>query len=757
MSKSLLSRCLGGAALPAVLVMTAAAARAQDAADATTETVTVLGQALYVAPSAAPTDVTQPTSVVQEGFIKDNIVPQSSYDDIVKFEPSVWDQSPNGPGLGKSETLSLRGFQDGQFNVTFDGIPFGDATDLHHTSSALFIAHDIGQAEVDRGPGGGATIGKATFGGTMGFRTKAIDDSFSINPYATYGSFNTWAGGLELNTGDTPVGSGYIDLQHEGTDGYLTYAGEHRNNVMGKWKYDIDDTTEITLLGSFNHEFQYTTQGATLANIEKYGRDFALNNDPSTQAYYGYNPSNYYSDFYYVDVRKTFGSRLVLENKAYTDYFAHVYQESADATDTDPKDSTVTVYPAPANIFDYVSKSLKSTGKVPDMPGKAANARFRAWGDIFTGDYDTGFGDLKFGNWFDGQHDRRWSASIDLTTGQLTPTKHGTPYSYYYHTLNQTFQPYVEFDWKVTDDLTVEPGVKYTDFHRHAYGPINKSGNGPFDESDNYDKLQPSIAAHYTIRDGWTAYAQVASGFLAPPVDVFQVSSVPAATAGSGTTHLHGLKPEDTWNYQIGSTLQQDDFTVSLDAYYIDFSNFFASVPLSSDPTLSTYVNAGGAIFDGIEAEGQYAIGEGWSLYGNYSLNSAWYRGTTVGVAESPAYTAAAGLLYDMHHGFYGSLIGKLVGPRWGLDGSDAVGANDQITPSNSYRFGSVVTFDLALGYRFGAIDENVSDLTAGLKIANLLDNRQITDYGGDSTNGDPIFWTVAGRSIFFNISASVE
>jgi iron complex outermembrane receptor protein len=730
------------------LVAHPALAQQMAANDQAIETVTVLGKAIYVAPSATPMEVSQPTSVVQEGFIQNNIVPQSSFDDIVKFEPSVYDSSPNGPGLGKSETLSLRGFQDGQYNVTFDGIPFGDTTDLHHTSSALFIAHDLAAAEVDRGPGGGATIGKATFGGTMGFRTKDPQTELSINPYATVGSFNTVAAGVEVNSGDTGIGSGFVDFQHELTDGYLTYAGEHRTNIMGKWRYDIDDSTTLTLLGTFNHEFQYTTQGATLANMAANGRNFALNNDPTTQAYYKYNPSNYYSDFYYADLKKTFGS-LTLENKAYTDYFAHVYEEGKDATDTNPADNSLTTYPLPAGgPTVYLATAYPSSAgvKSKDIPGKAANARFRDWGDILNADYDLGFATLQAGTWFDSQHDNRWSGTIDLSKGgALVPGKNGTPYSYYYHNISQTWQPFAELDWKLTDQLTLTPGVKYTDFHRHVDGPINKGGAGAIDYTDNYDALQPSVSARYAIDDSWNVYAQAASGFLAPPVDVFQVSKP------------HSIRPEKTWNYQAGTTMQRDNFTVSLDAYYIDFTNFFASIqiPGSSD---TTFVNGGGALYRGLEAEGQYVVGEGWSVYLNGSLNNAQYKGSGVDIAESPEYTASAGLLYDTRQGPYGSLIAKLVGPRWGDDGDAIDPTTQKLIAADSYRFGSVFTMDLAVGYRFGALSDNLSDFTASLKIANLLDNRQINDFGGlQSATSTPIYWAVAGRSIFFNISASVN
>ncbi|WP_331992497.1 TonB-dependent receptor plug domain-containing protein, partial [Dyella sp.] len=160
-----------------------------------------------LAPSAAPLDAIQPTSVIDERFIRDGLRFNANFDDIIKYAPSVTVTSPEGPGLGKNEGISIRGFQDGQFNITFDGIPFGDASDLHHTTSAYFNNHVLGQAEIDRGPGGGSTIGNATFGGTIALRSRDPSDEPGITPYLTVGSWNTRAGGVaaDESIGDTRI------------------------------------------------------------------------------------------------------------------------------------------------------------------------------------------------------------------------------------------------------------------------------------------------------------------------------------------------------------------------------------------------------------------------------------------------------------------------------------------------------------------------------------------------------------------------
>jgi iron complex outermembrane receptor protein len=55
-----------------------------------------------------------------------------------------------------------------------------------------------------------------------------------------------------------------------------------------------------------------------------------------------------------------------------------------------------------------------------------------------------------------------------------------------------------------------------------------------------------------------------------------------------------------------------------------------------------------------------------------------------------------------------------------------------------------------------------VQNVTVSIKVSNLFNNRVIDDYAGQQSAtstafpfGAPLYWTVAGRSAFLNISAS--
>jgi iron complex outermembrane receptor protein len=706
----------------------------------------VVAEAIRVSPSNMPLDVIQPTSEIDKNFIKNNIIPLASFDDVIKFAPSVFAQSPNGPGLGKNETLSLRGFQDGQFNVTFDGIPFGDATDLHHTTSALFIAHDLLDAEIDRGPGTGSTIGNATFGGTIGFRTKDPLDSFTVNPYLTAGSFGTWSIGGELDTGDTRFGKAFIDVQHEQSNGYLSYAKEKRTNVQAKTVTQITPDVKLTLLASWNHAFEYTTQGTTLANMEKYGADYALSNDPKNQNYYKYQPSDYGSDFEYARLQANLGRGWTVDDTLYTTSFTHNYTESKDGSDNDPADNGVTYYDDNGNKL-----KPQPVSAATDISGKVTRTHFRSYGNVLrVADEISNIGTLRFGLWSERTDDRRVSYTNVLTQGgELLNSKYGTPYTYNIKDHLTTLQPYVEFAWKPLAGLTITPGVRYSSFDRSVDAPLNKvKPPVPLHYSETFAAWQPSVAANYVIRPGWTAYAQVAKGFLAPPIDTFEVGAI------------EKVKPETTTNYQIGTAGHFGRLVLSADAYYINFSNYITTVNVN-DPDLgvvSTYANGPGAIYKGAELEAQYVLGKGFSLYGNATFNSAKYKHSNVWLADAPRWTAAAGLLYDAHKGPYFSVIAKWIGPRYGLDTN---GVDDDGKPvffnDPTTHLGAFVTADLAAGWHFDKLLDLKKDTTLSVKVSNVFNSHRIDGYAGaQSATNEPLYWTVPGRAAFVNLSVSM-
>ena len=718
------------------------------------ETITVTAtrdKAAAIAPSMAPLDAVQPTSVISQDFIAKNMAGSTNYDEVIKFTPSTFDIAPNGPGLAESQAISIRGFQDGQFNVTFDGIPWQDSNDFTHHSTSYFMAHDLGAITVDRGPGTGATIGDATFGGTLYILSKAPSEEMGINPYVSYGSFNTLLYGLEFDSGaiaDTNGTRLFVDVQNLHSDGYLTNEEQDRQNIFFKMVQPLGDHTTLALVATVNHIHQGISLGATANEIATLGPNFGLSKDPTQQNYFGYNLDHITTDFEYMDLASTFGDGWSLDTKVYTYAYFHRGLNGEDPNaDNALASQGITPFPNQVVLTNGgdCTAGVGSNGCVSGVPGQLLQNDYRSVGTITRVTKELPFGDVKFGIWYDNQFNVRSNLEVDMADGFLPnfdPANGGgapviapaTPGikdtggidRLLTQTL-QTMQPYLQLDWNVTDALTLSPGVRYSWFERSVNAPVDINGTLYSVYSNTYDSVLPSIEAHYTITPEWTAYAQIAKGFLAPNEKIFN-SNFPGQS---------NFTPENTWNYQIGSSAQFDNLVISADAYYIDFSNFYKTKQFGGQ---SGPVSLGGVHYKGVEGEVTYTIGGGFSAYASGALNSAKQTTGNAWIGGTPEDTWVVGGIYT-YEGLYASLLGKYTGARPGDEG----------LASGSPFF----TLDASVSYDLSHITDAVKNATIKINVQNLTDETKIIYNPGTTLNGENLYWTQPGRSVFVTLSTT--
>ncbi len=697
----------------------------------TLTTVVVSGQeiqqqsATTQAPTLTPLDVSQPTSAISQYFIQNNMPATSNYSDIIAISPSVQSIQPNGPGLMENQSLSIRGFQDGFFNVTFDGIPWNDANDFTHHSTSYFMDNDLGGVAVDRGPGTAATVGNATFGGTITNVSKAPLAAETLTPSVTYGSFGTSVVGGEFDTGTISKwggAAGYIDAESLSSDGELSNSGIDRKNIFSKFEVPVDGFGTLTFVAMYNQLHQNVGLGATAAQIAQYGPTYMLSSNPDSQDYYGYNFDSIHTDFEYLGFKGNLGGGWTVDNKVYTYGYWHRGHAGLD-----PNGPTPNGTPLGAN----------------DVPGSLLTNDYRSWGDTLDLQDDFSFGDLKTGMWVDRQFNVRGLANTDETLNDaFVESVPGSVVSAYYggRLLNQeltTLQGYVQFDWMPVSDLTLSPGVRYVSFERDVNAVVNVKTGNPQNYDNTFDSTLPSLLAHYMITNHWSAYAQVAKGFLAPNENYFNY-------AAPGSTNL---APQQTWNYQAGSSWQSARMSLSADVYYINFSNEISSETVGSE---TVFYNLGGTTYKGVEAEGTYYLGSGFSVYANGSVNSAKDKTTGDWVPFAPNFTASLGAIYNLG-GWYGSLIDKWVGRTY--DGGG------QTIPIGSYAI-----LNGALGYKFVNAMGWLHDASIKLDFDNLLNNTNIDMSSGTTAGattqypgGVPLYWTIPGRSVFATVSVPIS
>ncbi|MEO6146597.1 MAG: TonB-dependent receptor [Sulfuriferula sp.] len=667
----------------------------------------------YQAPTQGSLVATQPQSVINQHYIQENASAGSNYTDIAQIAPSVWSVDPNGPGMMESQSGGpfLRGFANGQYNVTFDGIPWGDSNDFTQHSTSYFMPQDTGNIVVDRGPGDASNIGNATFGGTMAVTSKDPLSATTFTPYTAFGSFNTRLFGTEFDTGVMQKYgdvSAFIDYKNFATDGYLTNAHLRRGNLFVKFIKPVGDNTVLTVVSMQNKLHQNVPLGTTLANMALHGKNYGLNNDPTSQDFAGYNYDDITSDFEYIGLQSQQGSWTV-NNKLYT--YAY-YHNGFNGADPGGAQSNGTVY------------------GTNNVPGQKMTMNYRSVGDLLRLSRIMGPGDLHLGAWIDHQTNNRSQYEIDFTNGgalNATPTSAATD-----RLMNDTLttiQPYIDYAWKVTPDLTITPGLKYVSFRRTLDASVNQGTGKPYSGDHTWTKALPALTAHYAIEKNWSAYVQLAKGFQAPNLNSFYKTN----------PDLGSLKPEETMNYQLGTTWASKRLALSADIYQIDFKNKIVSSPSGNGTIFS---NAGGATYKGVEGEGTYYVGQGFSLYGNYSLNSAKDNTNNQWLPNTPKTTAAAGVIYNQGQ-LYASLTAKHVGSRFGDTG--------ETIPLAAY---TVANF--ASSYTLKNVAGWAKEAKLGFQINNLFNKTDIYALGTYDANNNPMYFTLPERSYQLSLSVSM-
>jgi iron complex outermembrane receptor protein len=666
--------------------------------------------ALTQAPVDSRLEAIEPQSVISAQTINNTIAPSADYATIANIAPSIVNIETEGPGLSESKMLSMRGFQDGQYNVTYDGIPFGDANgETHHTTS-YFPAKVLGGEVIDRGPGTAADIGENTFGGTIGLLSKdPREDEATVLTFSD-GSWNTFLGNIEVNTGVVPKLDGaslVMTYQYMSSDGYRSFSYLQRNTYYLKYVQPIGANTTLTVVGNFN-DIKFNNPGTvTQAQINQFGRNFGLDANPfdPNNDYYPYNYQQKQADFEYIGLRSKLGDSLSVEDKFYTYYYNNDSHENS----VDPvAGGSVTKYPGTAYAGPaYVNGSantLPNTGEGQaagsgitnddDPGGRIKVNAYRAYGDYLALVHgEDSQLEEKIGVWAEYVKADRYAYLLDYSPayaaanpqdamkfGFIDPTNSkGSPYNPGYqwqmHVMNKTFQPYADLILKLNKRLTLEGGFKDSNFTIDLEAPVNQGTEKPDFSDYTYTNFEPHLSANLMITQEWSAYAEIAEGIAYPIVtDEENVPNDAKDIAATGTSYSPGnLKEEQTVNYQVGTVYKTDRFNADADLYLISIDNLVSSVTDPNDSTNSLYFRSKGAWLSGVEAEATYYLGGGLSVYANGSLNRATYK-TDPGVPSFkvaslgafgangvPNSTASAGAIFN-RAGWFASIGDKYVG-----------------------------------------------------------------------------------------------
>jgi iron complex outermembrane receptor protein len=741
-------RLMAGASVLLIGALIAGAAAAEDKPSKTTgagaegtEVSDVIvtaehGKAAATAPTKASLDQTQPEAIISHSYIEQATPEVGNWTTVVTIAPSMSGVTANGGGIGEYNKVSMRGFQDGQFNVTYDGLAFGDTNDPTHHAASYFPSSTIGAAVVDRGPGAAGDLGQENFGGAIHYFSPEVSDSFGAQQRLTYGSFDTEAAVTTLNTGKLDSLAGgklLLDLDERWSNGELSHSGGYAYTQLLKYMLPLGDKGVLTVFSSHTTTKFYLPDagpGETWAQVLAYGKNFQLNNIPTDEHYYKFNHEVKDTDIEYVDVKYQLTPSLSLEAQPYT-YAYHNHTVAAN----DSTGLVGGVNTSPPNV-------TTSPASASDIGGYDKLNAYRVYGEVTRFAQDWSFGTLKLGGLIEAANTARHNLFEDLTLGFINDNKFtpGKKYPYLTAPTNAKLlegsdwlqgQVFVDFNWRPIDNLTISPGFKYVDFTRSVNAAnenvaLNGGGfkNAPLKSKNTYTSPLYFATVNYKILPDLAVYGQFATSFLIPSLSALYI---PDTTAS-------GLKPETTTTYQTGVVYTRGVFTADADVYRVDAANLY--LPCGTGVT-AHYCNFGKARYTGVEGEAAYAIGFGLTVFANGSLNWAKQLASAAdpaagiaavpagGLPNAPRWTDAAGAIVN-HGPWQGSVTYKESGAFVSSDGP---------------KFRGYDTVDASVAYDFGHFKVKVQGF-------NLGDRRAIT------TLSSGLYQFQAGRELDLTLAA---
>ena len=188
-------------------------------------------------------DLTTNLTVITEEEIKEKSA--NTLGDIIEGELGI-SYKNYGP-LGQNQSVSMRGATAAQTLVLVDGRRVNSIS-LGSADFTAIPASMIERVEIIRGSGA-ALYGTGAFGGVINVITKkATPLTPNVNPYFSYGTFNTKNAGITGAYANDVV-SILVAPSMLSSDGYRPVSFYNSKNIFGKIGVNITEDSEIVLSG----------------------------------------------------------------------------------------------------------------------------------------------------------------------------------------------------------------------------------------------------------------------------------------------------------------------------------------------------------------------------------------------------------------------------------------------------------------------------------------------------------------------------
>jgi iron complex outermembrane receptor protein len=592
------------------------------------------------APSGGFIEERTPQSIISNTYIENFTSPIADFGEIVQIVPGSFTESTNGVGLGQSKTY-FRGFQDGDYDIDFDGIPFYDTNSPTHHSWAFFPSQWTGGVDFDRSPGTASTIGPTPFGGSIHLLSKPLTSEQDIRGTVSYGTWNTKLYDGAYNSGSFGLFGGakksnlFVDVHHMTSDGYQSFNYNLRNAGSLLYQYQFSPRTVLT---GFAGVIQLDSNGPNIASsrcmlygsspgyscasptvtvggvatpvtangllpFTGAGPKFLLtdNSDPVSWFDNQYNRYQVPTDFEYVSLKTELGKNWLLEVKPYTYNYdnGELYSNATPMTEVTAAAAAANPSLVPGALVVggkayYDGLTIKPCDVQVVKSGVAALPcgidkynSYRKYGETAQISQSTHFGTLRAGLWYEWARTNRHQYPSDPLNNWADQPLPKFNESFW----TNSYQPYAEYEFHVTPQLNITAGTKFAaytiDVLHHAddgstVGALTCASttaacSATVTNTGSFTAWLPSLDVNYRIKPDWAVYAQVGTGSIVPPSSVYDYNQTAASASAAVPQLATAPKQQRSTTYQVGTVYKAQRFTFDADGYRIRFQNSYSS------------------------------------------------------------------------------------------------------------------------------------------------------------------------------------
>lgn len=192
--------------------------------------------------------------------------------------------------------------------------------------------------------------------------------------------------------------------------------------------------------------------------------------------------------------------------------------------------------------------------------------------------------------------------SYTMTNGTMVLEELGDPGSQSNRVSSANAWAFYVEDSIVYEDFTFVPGLRYEriNYKREDYGrnDPNRTGANLRRSDTDVDSIIPGGSVQYQITEGANVFVGLHKGFSPP-----------------GPQSSDGVEEEESLNYELGGSFQQNSFYSKAVFFYTDYENLLGADTLSSGGEgTGDLFNGGAADVFGLEFSAAYDLVEPWDL-----------------------------------------------------------------------------------------------------------------------------------------------